>query len=125
MHRVPHPELCHFWWIDLDENSCDRLCFRERLEARKLSVKAPPAPATLLRLVAPLNVLNHRAFKTSCPGVGDKQCKSTRFLEHGEHRYSDYQEVLFFAALYSSGGSVVACDGSSVLLRVKARSSCK
>ena len=34
--------------------------------------------------------------KTVCPGVGDKQCKSTRFLEHGEHRYSDYQEVKFF-----------------------------
>lgn len=34
--------------------------------------------------------------KTSCPGVGEKQCKSTRFLEHGEHRYSDYQEVKFF-----------------------------
>lgn len=31
--------------------------------------------------------------KTSCPGVGEKQCKGTRFMEHGEHKYSDYQEV--------------------------------
>lgn len=25
--------------------------------------------------------------------MGEKQCKGTRFLEHGEHKYSDYQEV--------------------------------
>ncbi|CAM9666352.1 unnamed protein product, partial [Hapterophycus canaliculatus] len=30
---------------------------------------------------------------TSCPGVGEKQCKGMRFLEHGEHKYSDYQEI--------------------------------
>lgn len=25
--------------------------------------------------------------------MGEKQCKGTRFMEHGEHKYSDYQEV--------------------------------
>ncbi|CAN0023866.1 unnamed protein product, partial [Scytosiphon promiscuus] len=36
---------------------------------------------------------NLLAPPTSCPGVGEKQCKGTRFLEHGEHKYSDYQEI--------------------------------
>ncbi|CAM9567362.1 unnamed protein product, partial [Discosporangium mesarthrocarpum] len=30
---------------------------------------------------------------TNCPGNGNKPCKSTRFEEHGSHRYSDYQEI--------------------------------
>ncbi|CAM9883337.1 unnamed protein product, partial [Sphacelaria rigidula] len=36
---------------------------------------------------------NLLAPPTSCPGVGEKQCKGSRFEEHGDHRYSDYQEV--------------------------------
>ncbi|CAB1103664.1 unnamed protein product [Ectocarpus sp. CCAP 1310/34] len=35
---------------------------------------------------------NLLAPPTSCPGVGQKQCKGTRFMEHGDHKYSDYQE---------------------------------
>ncbi|CAM9904658.1 unnamed protein product [Ectocarpus sp. 12 AP-2014] len=36
---------------------------------------------------------NLLAPPTSCPGVGEKQCKGTRFMEHGDHKYSDYQEM--------------------------------
>lgn len=45
--------------------------------------------------------LPYETKKTSCPGVGEKQCKGTRFVEHGEHKYSDYQEVtsMFLDAL--------------------------